>query len=82
MFHLCSQIRNELARVQWLAEHPVVLCAPFIEVRWQILIRIAPPLRANDPYFFAPQLVAQRLEHADLICGPLDPLFAAYVDEH
>ncbi len=49
-----------------------------LEVARQIILRVAPPARPVDIHLAAPQSVAQRDQHAQLIRDALDP--AAFVD--
>jgi hypothetical protein len=47
-----------------------------VEVGGEILVGVAPPLRADDPHLFAPQPVAQALQDTDLVADATDALGA------
>jgi hypothetical protein len=62
--YLLIQLTDERRGVQGFAERLVVLDSPVLEVGRQVIGRVAPPIRADDPDLLAPQLVPQRLEGA------------------
>ena len=65
--HLLAELGDERAWVQRLAEAGVVLGAAGLEVGGQVLVGVAPPVRAGDPDLLAAQVLAQRLEGDDLV---------------
>lgn len=77
--HPCAQIGDERSRVGGLADRGVVHLAGGVEVTGQVVVRVAPPVRARDVDLAAAQRVAQRDQHAQLIRDPLDP--AAVIDD-
>ncbi|WP_320775943.1 hypothetical protein [Streptomyces sp. CRN 30] len=64
---------DELLRVLRPAHRGVVHIAVVLEVRWQIVLRVLPPVRARHPDLPPPQRVPQRHEHAQLVRDALDP---------
>ena len=76
---LLADLGHERLAVSRFAQRGVVL-GPFgLEVRRQVLVRVAPPVGADHPDLLASQLVPQHLEHAALIDGALDARVAAPV---
>ncbi|MFJ5100803.1 hypothetical protein [Streptomyces sp. NPDC088554] len=64
---------DELLRVLRLADRVVVHIAVVLEVRWQVVLRVLPPVRARHPDLPPPQRVPQGHEHAQLVRDALDP---------
>jgi hypothetical protein len=71
--HLLPQPGGERGGVQRLVELLVVLGAVDLEVAGEILVGVAPLLRAEDPDLLAAQPLAQRLKDARLIDVADDP---------
>jgi hypothetical protein len=77
--HLLAEPADERLRVQRLAQAGVVLGAVGLEVGGQVLVGVAPPVRAGDPDLLAAQLLAQPLEGDDLVDRADDALSAVLV---
>ena len=70
--HLCPHARDKSACVPRQPEGGVMFVPPDLEIRGQILVGVAVAIRAFDPDLLAAQLLAQRLQRADLIGDPVD----------
>ena len=77
--HLGADLVDELGRVQRLLKRLVVLASALLKVGRQILVGVAPPVRADDPDLLAAKLVAQRLEGRDLVDHPQHALTVAAI---
>ncbi len=73
------EIGDERRWVAWLADRRVMHVTVVLKVARQILIGVAPALRAGDVDLASPQRVAQRAQHAQLIRDAL--YFAVLVDD-
>ncbi|WP_443043580.1 hypothetical protein [Streptomyces sp. GS7] len=69
---------DELTRVQRLADRPVVHVPAVLEVRRQVVLRVAPAARAGHPDLPEPQSVPQRDERAQLVRDALHPAFVVH----
>ncbi len=65
--HLAAQRPGEHRRVQRLAQLPVVVHAPGLEVLGQVIVRVAVPAGPDDPDLLAPQHLAQCPERGNLV---------------
>jgi hypothetical protein len=70
--HVCLHARNESVCVQGKPEGGIVFGPSGLEVGRQILVGIAIAIGAFDPDLLATQLLAQRLQRANLIGDPVD----------
>ncbi|MDT0543025.1 hypothetical protein RND15_09860 [Streptomyces sp. DSM 41529] len=77
--HLLAQLVDEHRGVQGLAQLPVVLRPPGLEVLGQVLIGVAPLVGADHPDLLALELIAQGLEGHDLVDHAHHPASAALV---
>jgi hypothetical protein len=71
--HVCLHARNESVCVPGKPEGGIVFGPLGLEVGRQILVGIAIAIGAFDPDFLATQLLAQRLQRANLTGDPADP---------
>ena len=71
--HLCLHACNEGVGIPGKSEGGIVFVPSDLEVRRQILVGIAIAIGAFDPDFLATQLLAQRLQRANLVGDPVDP---------
>lgn len=73
------EVGDERRRFAWLADRRVVDVAVLLKVAGQVLVGVAPALRAGDMDLATSQSIAQRSQHAQLIGDSLD--LAVLVDD-
>jgi hypothetical protein len=64
---------NKIVSVRGELERGVIGRPLHLKISGDIVLRVAIAVRADDPDFFAAQLFAQRLQHANLIGNAVDP---------
>ena len=74
LFHRLLQVADELACIHGLLQRRVIGVAPGVEIRRQIVVGVAEPIGPLDPDLLAPEAVAKRLQHADLVVDAVDAL--------